>query len=469
MLFCLRIKKKVNYQKSAKSSRLLLAALTAFFALSFNQEASAQTVVEQMLNKKPEKTKKTSLEIPAKNKNTRRKAAAPTPAKPSASIKTALPRRARNAKTTPKVEERMEVVFLTGATGVEIMVDGKSIGFSGKDAKLAAWVPTGEREVFARKYEQNLFPAEKIKISAENNNIDLSAKVAKGVDELKQNGQTASNQPNVETKTLDVVGLLNAYRDPLKINSVTAKDWQAVYEQSQRKLMFGSTDNDVEGLYTFAQGQVELSLGNKVKALTLFEAAANIYMPNSAMMHYGLGAARLSGGASQEAGAAFAKAVQLDPQYALAYKGLGDVYLAQNKPREAATQYQQAQKLGMTTPDLRLKLAEVQIRNKNCAGAMKELEVLRAEAPTAGVMLLLSECYLEEKRAVSAIEALEKAIELDPNSAVIHQRLGAIYLKQKEYGKAKESLERALALDSENKLNRKELKEMINKAQKNAR
>lgn len=481
MFFSLRIKEKHNLKVMLKSVGMPVM-LAAIFVLGFVLQSTSsrpalaaanplptppQTVVEGLLKKGNEKKSTT--------KETSKKKPQPKPVKTVPVKQTNPPRPIRQPKPRPrqkplpKVEERQQVTFMTGATGVEILLNGKSHGLSDKNGKLSAWVVNGEHNIVAAKYNQNLFDASNITVNAEQKTFDFSAQVAKGLDNIRQNLPSPNDEPSTEAKTIDVTAVLDAYRDPNKTDTVTVKDWQTIYEQSQKQLMFGSTDNGIEGLNTFAQGQVELSLGNKVKALNLFEAAANIYVPNSAMMHYGLGVVRLSNGNLNDAGSSFIKTLQLDPKYALAYKGLGDVYLAQNKTREAATQYQQAQRLGMTAPGLRLNIAEVQIKNKNCAAAMKELEVLRTEAPSAGVMMALSDCYLEQKRAVSAIEALKEALSLEPNSPVIHYKLGAIYYKQKEYGNAKESLEKALILDTDNKLDQKELKEMITKAQKNAR
>lgn len=501
MLFSLRKKKQENLKSAMEKfvTPLFLAAIFAFGFIyqSAPTEATAlpaaqplptppQTSLERMLKEKAAKGKKTATVKETKKPVTTAKArpakAAP-PVQPKATVavktiskvKRFRPVRKVVTKTKPKVaddviagtDSRHSTVFMTGAGGVEILINGKSMGVTNNNAKLTLSLANGEYSLAARKRDRDLFPPIPIVITPEQKVFDFSAQIAKGLDELQKNVAEPENT-TVETKTVDVNAILTAYRDPFETNKVTAKDWQIIYEQSQRKLAFGTKNNEVEGLSNFAQAQVELSLGNTVKAVNLFEAAAYL-MPNSAMMHYGLGVSRLSTGIIPDAGTAFIKTLQLDPKFALAYKGLGDVYLMQDKPKEAAINYQQAQRLGMTTPELRLKLAEAQIKNKFCSGAIKELEVLRVEAPSAAVMIGLSDCYLEQKRAVSAIDALKEAVRLEPNVALSHYKLGAIYLKQKEYENAKQSLERALVLDADNKLDRKELREMINKAQKNSR
>lgn len=460
MMFSSGIMKIKGFNHQNRSWVFCLLASLIFTCFAASSEAKAQEL-EQVVNGTPAKTQKSNL-----RSNKKKATPAPKQSQNSTAKSTARRNRGGNKVEITKVEERQQVVFNTGAPKVEILVDGKTIGFSDKDAKLPAWLSKGEHQVVARKYGVDLLPSTPLIVTEELKNVDFAAQIAKAIDAFRES-KILEGDKTTEKKTIDVVALLNTYRDPNKTGEVTTQDWQTVYEQTRQRMMVGNTENDVEALFSFAQGQIELAMGNKPKAVNLF-SAATVFLPDSPMMHYGLGKAYFEMGNITESAGSFTKTIQLDNKYTLAYKGLGDIYLKQNKTKEAATYYQQAQRLGMTTPEIRLRIAETYIRNKNCAGALKELEVLRTEAPSANVMMALSDCYLEEERAVSAIEALEEAIKLEPNSAIVHYKIGLIYLKQKEYGKAKESLERALALDTENKINRKELQEQIKKAQKNA-
>ena len=97
--------------------------------------------------------------------------------------------------------------------------------------------------------------------------------------------------------------------------------------------------------------------------------------------------------------------------------------------------------------------------------AIKELEEVTKEGPTADAYVALGNSYQALKRDVSALEAYRKAIETDPNSAVAFDSLGDFYLKQREYVKAKDALEKAVSLDPEGKsLNLKETQNKIKEA-----
>ncbi len=367
-----------------------------------------------------------------------------------------------------KPEERQQVTFRTGAGTVEIWSDGKQLGISDNAGKFTTSLQSGDHLIAARKYNQDLFASTKISVSSEVNSFDFSADVAKGLDGIRQAQIDEEKSKPVEPPPVDSDTLLRNYRDPEAQKSITLKDWQSVYDQCRQQAAIGNTDNKIEAISSFAQGQIELSLGNRQKAVSLFSAAV-LFLPNSPILHYGLGVAQLSAGNVTDATNSFTKTIQLDNKFPLAYKELGKIFQAQDRTREAASYYQQAETLGDNTPDLRLKIAETQIKNKNCSAAVKELEILQTQSPSSGVFTALSDCYIEQKRFVSAIEVLNKAIQLDPASAVAQYRIGVLYLKQKEFAKAKESLEQALKLDAEGKtVNRKEIQGLIGKAQRRA-
>ena len=437
----------------------------AFFVLcgSFNLSGSVfaqSTEIEKQLNK------------PVHPKNVKTRPAE----KPRVETVRAKPKPKTNAVTKGgaikptgnKPEERQQVTFRTGAATVEIWSDGKQLGLSDNAGKFITSLAGGEHLITARKYNQDLFASTKISVSSDVNSFDFSADVAKGLDEVRQAQIDEEKNKPAEPPPVDSDTILRKYRDPESQNSITLKDWQAVYDQCHQQAAIGNTDNKIEAICSFAQGQVELSLGNRQKAVSLFSAAV-LFLPNSPILHYGLGVAQLSAGNTVDATTSFTKTIQLDNKFSLAYKELGKIYQGQDRTREAASYYQQAQSLGDNTPDLRLKIAETQIKNKNCPAAVKELEVLQTQSPNAGVLTALSDCYVEQKRFVSAIEVLGKAIQLDPTSAVAQYRIGVLYLKQKEFVKAKESLEQALKLDGEGKtVNRKEIQGLIGKAQRRA-
>lgn len=385
--------------------------------------------------------------------------------------------------SNPAVPQRQRVVFNTGAIGIEILANNESIGTSDKNGKLTAYVALGEHQISARKYEQDLFSPIVIKVSNKETSFNVAENVAKGLDAVnpqppRGGEETAATKTPPETTTpaaaalprpVDAQAILDAYADPQKTDSITLDDWQAVYEQMRQNLALGETKNDIEGLYAFAQGQIELAGNNLVKAVNKF-SAATVFLPDSSIAFYGLGNAHFVAGNEGEAIGAYNKAIQLNGKSALPHKKLGDLYLLQKRNKEAANHYTIAKRLGMGTSELRLKIAETQIENGKCSEAIKELEELEKEAPTAGVYIALSDCHIKQKRAVSAIEKLNKAIGMEPNSVLAHLKIGDIYFEQKEFGKAKEAFERAFSLDPDGKIvDREELQEKIERTLKRLR
>jgi tetratricopeptide (TPR) repeat protein len=85
--------------------------------------------------------------------------------------------------------------------------------------------------------------------------------------------------------------------------------------------------------------------------------------------------------------------------------------------------------------------------------------------PKAEVFISIGNGYEKLKRDVSAIEAYQKAIDSDPNSALAYYKLADVYLNQREYTKAKESYEKAISLDPEWKtLNKTEAQKKLREA-----
>jgi superkiller protein 3 len=418
---------------------------------------SGKTVAEQMLNgaanAKPASEKKAGKAKPA----------------PAAANRRQPPKRQK--PVTAKANETAalhDVTFTIGVPGLELYLDGKKIGDIDNKGKISVKIGSGTHQLVAKKDDQQVAVIFPIIVSETQTSFDFSSQINKGIAALLKEPKIDEKKQAIND-SVSVEAVWEAYGDPQRTSTVTLKDWQAIYKQSLNKMVAGNTSNQIEAQQSFAKGQIEMAAGNYAPAISAFSAAI-VFLPDSAIVHYGLGNAYLAAGRTNEAASSYQRAIQLDGKFAMAYKQMGDVLAAQRKNKEAIVFYQKAKDLGMTSPDLRLNLATTQIKQNNCNSAVKELEALQTDSPSAGVYLALGECYLELKRSVSAIEALNKAIELEPNSPSAHFKIGEVYLAQNEYGKAKESLEKALAFDVEGKtINRKRVEELIEKARKKAR
>ena len=129
-----------------------------------------------------------------------------------------------------------------------------------------------------------------------------------------------------------------------------------------------------------------------------------------------MGNALFKRGRYDEAVLAHSRAVQLKPDFAMAYFGLGHAYRASGDRgmEKALAAYRQAVKL---KPDL-------------------------LEAYMSMAVMLADVLRFDE-----AMECYARAAELQPNSALTHEAIGAIMLRQRGAAAAVEHLRRAVAID----------------------
>jgi tetratricopeptide (TPR) repeat protein len=198
----------------------------------------------------------------------------------------------------------------------------------------------------------------------------------------------------------------------------------------------------------------------------------------------------------------FQQAIQMDPEYALAYAGLADCYtlLANWGFLPAKDAYPKAKAAAMKAISIDDSLAEAYISlatikssyewkwkeaeadflkglqlNPNYATghlwysfyllltrrneeALQEIEKARQLDPLSliinanyGYTLYISRRYAE------AIEAIQKTLQLDPNFAIAYQYLGYTQIQEKKYSQAVESARRSLQIAPENRTFRADL------------
>jgi tetratricopeptide (TPR) repeat protein len=166
----------------------------------------------------------------------------------------------------------------------------------------------------------------------------------------------------------------------------------------------GATGGDGGDLLATARAELE-------KAIALDEnfAAARLQM----------GSVSLGLGDAPAAEAAFTKVVQLEPQWMHARLGLGATYQAQAKYKEAIDAYKRA--------------AEVDAKS---AAALSGVGLARVS-----------------KGEKDGVKDLERAVQLDPSSAIAHYNLGMTYAQakdKKQVAKAEGELKMAMQLNPSN-------------------
>lgn len=439
--------KPFNFTENLTSRFRALLFLSLFGALSViihAQDDLRNTVYGG--GSKPSKTKKTASTTP-------KTAPIPKKRKPRLPAKTNL----------------LPVVFTTQEARAEIWLNNRNIGVTDGAAQLRRSLAPGLYQVMVKKGGQILNPVQSISVTPEQTDFLLVREAPKQNRQTTPVVKTENPKPKSEQEialeiSQKVRETLENYADPTKTHSVTTADWELVLQAAQLGQLQNYTAVQIEAQRWFASGQIELARGNYPNAFKAFNQAVE-YMPNSALPFYGLGITYLANKQHADALKAFQKALQADPKNAMAHRGFADAMRLTGKEKEAINSYKYAIQFGYRTPETRYYLATMLSKTGKHLDAIKELDEVAKEAPNADVYIALGTAYQALKRDVSALEAYQKATELDPNSAIAFDNLGDVYYKQREYVKAKEAFEKAVALDPEGKsLNLKQTQNKIREA-----
>lgn len=185
-----------------------------------------------------------------------------------------------------------------------------------------------------------------------------------------------------------------------------------------QKAAAGAKVDDLAGPFKAAlelmrQGQLD-------EAKAAYEALL-VKHADVAEVHYNLGYIAFQKKDMAVAEAAYKKALELKPDYSLAYTALAEVYQA----------------------------------TEGQAKAVEYLSGVAAQMPEDGkIQYRLGLFHVSSGKYAEAGAAFEKAQQLDPENAEIYYQLGTIYVGKNDVAKAVESLEKYLALNPENAQNK---------------
>jgi tetratricopeptide (TPR) repeat protein len=128
-----------------------------------------------------------------------------------------------------------------------------------------------------------------------------------------------------------------------------------------------------------------------------------------------LGVVLIKQGRLQDAERELQKAVAQDPNLAGARQHLARLYLEQKREEEAIVELRRAALRAPLERDLALKLAEVELARSNPALAERQLRSA-AERGSVRALLLLARLQSSQKDGPGALETLQRALALAPNS-----------------------------------------------------
>lgn len=255
-----------------------------------------------------------------------------------------------------------------------------------------------------------------------------------------------------------------SYREILKLKS---RDSRAAYglgniyfdqqrwdeaEASYRDAVLWSP-SDVDGLVALSVVLVlpRAGAGNAKRFTDAegFARRATVLAPKNAVAWDRLGVAlQARGVSSEETERAYRRAVELDPQFAVAYAHLARVLNKMGRRAEGAPLYDRAVELAKDAATLNLIAESLQAEQQweNSEPVLKRALELDARNPTA--LLLMGRMLSVFKRYQEAEAHLKLATEVSPRAFEPHHLLGSAYLAMERYEEAESTYERALGFAS---------------------
>lgn len=145
---------------------------------------------------------------------------------------------------------------------------------------------------------------------------------------------------------------------------------------------------------------------------------------------------------------AYRRAVELDPQFAVAYAHLARVMNKTGRPVDAVPLYEQAGRLAKDAATLNLIAESLQAEQQwaNSEPVLKRSLELDSRDPTA--LLMMGRMLSVFKRYPEAEPHLKLATEVSPRAFAPHHLLGSAYLAMERYEEAEVTYERALGFAS---------------------
>lgn len=364
----------------------------------------------------------------------------PTPAETREGRK---PRTTPTRTPAPRQSAAYAVTFITGVPDSDIFAQRgdarmQRLGRTGADGRLVARLSAGVHNITA---SRTGFRTERRLIEVRPGNTTIfNFNLTKGTTPNATGVAVNAPPPPPPSE------VIRRFLDPKLTDSVTPADWQAAQTQAAALYALNSLEPQLEVQALFTDGQLAFLRRDYKSAIASFNNAA-LVMPSSALSYYGLGNAYLASAQLSEAYRAYQRAIELNPQLSLAHKGMGDVLSRQGKNKEAYGYYERARVLGYASPETNLSAARTLLKQRRWSQALREFLVISRTHPTAEVYIGIGDCYLGLKQQFSAAPAYQKAVELDPKSALAHYKYGALVYEGREYASAAAALERALELD----------------------
>lgn len=210
---------------------------------------------------------------------------------------------------------------------------------------------------------------------------------------------------------------------------------------------------DVDGLVALSvvlvQPRAGASNAKRFAEAEGFARRAVAAEPKNAVASDRLGVALQARGVwSKDTEHAYRRAVELDPQFAVAYAHLARLLNKTGRPADAVPLYEQAGRLAKDPATLNLIAESLQAEQQwaNSEPVLKRALELDPRDPTA--LLMMGRMLSVFKRYLEAEPHLKLATEVSPRAFAPHHLLGSAYLAMERYEEAEVTYERALGFAS---------------------
>lgn len=277
--------------------------------------------------------------------------------------------------------------------------------------------------------------------------------------EIEDRVDDALEEGNAARDERDYAKAERAYRTALKLNPRDARAAQGlgnIYIDQQRwdeaekayrqALAFSSSNVDALIALSFVLSQ-ESGGPNAARRLVdaeTFARRAVGLQPNNAVAQDRLGSA-LEGRAllNKETEDAYRRAIEIDPDFAVAYIHLATLLTKTNRAADAAPLYKRATELAKDPLTLILSAVALQSVQRWDDSEPVLRRALEMDARSPAALVLLGRYLSVRRRYDEAEPTLKKAIEISPRSIPPYVILGSVYLRTERFEDAEQLFNRA--------------------------
>jgi tetratricopeptide (TPR) repeat protein/beta-lactamase regulating signal transducer with metallopeptidase domain len=306
-----------------------------------------------------------------------------------------------------------------------------------------------------QRYEKNDITGESERINSWSETINVHYnKNISGNNEsfsMSENGQKYNQKEDTGFETNkkpgNFKGSAGEAKTPLPESFKIARNNNIVVAQnvSPEKSSAGSAEYISQGFSSLKQGKVE-------DAITQFNRAIDLD-PEKAVAYAARGSAYFRLEKLDNAISDYNKAIAINPELEVAYQGRGSVYFLQGQLDNAISDYTRVIKLNPGLVNAYIDRGNIfQEQGKFDEAISDYSKVLEIHPKDALIYYLRGNAYFQKKQYDDAISDYSKAVELDTRFAVAYQNRGTAYQFKGEYQKALSDCDKAIELMPDNSL-----------------